>query len=96
MWNEDFFQFFATFAIDWPGACHGFDQDEPVAACVVHDNVRHLYGGGDGHAEFAQGFGIEMQELVFGVADVEQHGSRRESETEMFDDMLDQRVLSAG
>ena len=96
MLNEDSVQIFAAFAIDWPGACHGFDQDEPVAARVEHDNVRHLCGGGDGHSELAQGFGIEMQELVLGVADVEQHGSRREARAELFDDLLDERVLSAG
>ena len=94
--GEEFFQFFAALAVDWSRARHRFDQDEPVAARVEHDNVRHLRGGGDCHAELAQGFGIEMQELVLGVADVEQYGSQREAGTELFDDLLDERVLSAG
>lgn len=52
--SEEFFQFLATLAIDGAGARDRFDQDEPIAARVVDDDVWHLRGGGDCDAEAAQ------------------------------------------
>jgi len=94
--GEEVFEFLAALAIHRAGAGDGFDEQEPVLGAVVDDDIGNLGGGIQGDAESGQARGFQMDELVFGVADVEDHAAGGEGGAEVFDDSRDERILAAG
>ncbi len=94
--GEQVLEFLAAFAVHRPGAGDGFDEQEPVLVSVVDDDIGNLGGGIQGDSERGQACGFQMDELVFGVADVEDHATGGKGGAEVLDDGLDERILAAG
>ena len=63
-----------------------------MLGAVVDDDIGNLGGGIQGDTERCQARGLQMDELVFGVADVEDHAAGGEGGAEVFDDGLDEQA----
>ena len=83
---EKFLQFIAAFPIHRASARDGFDQQQPLAFRVMHDNIGHLRRWRDDDAQSFEICRFKMQEFALGIVDVNDRRARCKARTELLDD----------
>ena len=92
--GEQILEFLAALAIHRPGAGDRLDEQEPVLGGVVDDDIGNFGGSIQSDSQLGQAFGLHVNELVFGVANVNDHATGSEGRTEVFNDRLNERILA--
>lgn len=93
--RKQFFQFLAALAINRPGAGHRFDEQQPISFCVMNNNIRHFGRCGNHDTKSLQVIRIEVKELIFRIADVNDRATGHEARAEFLNHGFDKRIMSA-